>query len=70
MEMLQKIIDCESLGDFPKNVYDEACFEKIASVQNVTLLLPELTADSFQNMFHKTIPRALPQRLPHVDSAR
>ena len=28
MEMLQKIIDCESLGDFPKNVYDEVCFEK------------------------------------------
>ena len=38
MEMLQKIIDCESLGDFPKNVYDEVCFQKIASVQSLTLL--------------------------------
>ena len=29
MEMLQKIIDCESLGDFPKNVYDEVCLKKL-----------------------------------------
>ena len=38
MEMFQKVIDCECLGDFPKNVYDQVCFQKIASVQNLTLL--------------------------------
>ena len=32
MEMLRKIIDCESLKNFPKNVYDGVCFNKIASL--------------------------------------
>ena len=27
-----KIIDCQSLGNFPKNVYDGVCFNKIASL--------------------------------------
>ena len=30
--MLQKIIDRESLKNFPKNVYDGVCFSKIASL--------------------------------------
>ena len=30
--MLQKIIDRESLENFPKNVYDGVCFSKIASL--------------------------------------
>ena len=32
MEMLWKINDCKSLENFPKNVYDEVCFNKIASL--------------------------------------
>ena len=32
MEMLQKITDCESLENFPENVYDGVCFNKIASL--------------------------------------
>ena len=32
MEMLQKIIDCESLENFAKNVYDGVCFDKIANL--------------------------------------
>ena len=30
--MLRKISDCESLENFPKNVYDGVCFNKIASL--------------------------------------
>ena len=33
MVMLQKIIDWESLEYFPKNVCDEACFNKIATLR-------------------------------------
>ena len=32
MEMLQKIIDCESLENFPENDCDGVCFNKIASL--------------------------------------
>ena len=32
MEMLRKISDCESLENFPKNVYDGVCFNKLASL--------------------------------------
>ena len=32
MEMLWKINDCKSLENFPKNVYDGVCFNKIASL--------------------------------------
>ena len=30
--MLRKIIDCESLENFPKKVFDGVCFNKIASL--------------------------------------
>ena len=32
MEMLGNITDFESLENFPKNVYDEVCFNKIANL--------------------------------------
>ena len=32
MEMLRKIIVCESLENFPKNVYDGVCFNSIAGL--------------------------------------
>ena len=39
-------------------------------VQTATLLKPEFAADFFQNMIQKTIFRVLPERFPHVVSAR
>ena len=39
-------------------------------VQTATPLKPEFTADFFQNMFQKTIFWVLPERFPHVVSAR
>ena len=43
---------------------------QVCVVQTAALLKPEFTADSFQNMFQKTIFWTPPQRFPHVASAR
>ena len=55
MEMLRKIIDYESLENFPKNLYNGVCFNKIASLRctNCNCIITRI----HQKLFLEYVPK-------------